>query len=352
MYISLKDITAVVGLESELLPKGFTVLSGMEKVAQLGCETEDELTEWMTLINGACVCFCDSLGVLSYSVRVKTFSDALERYTGGIAKREEIEEEWQYRKSGALVLQSADPKHVNGKISYHWDGMTLCPSDKTNAGYGKGMFDGLVLSWYAPRGLPIGFDKKKKKVPGSAGKKRQSTANLKSRSSTVTSASSLTPPSPGSGNTQSSSPTSSPSPIASSSGSIPTLSSSGASDELFDDEPCIKYLWVPNERAYYVVEGRSTVISDDLRNWKWSRHFLTKISGIGHWISEGSIPEHVLMLLQMMRYQRMGFPSANPEQPEVAAATPKVTRKKKKRSDSVSVLPTQPDATSPVSEEK
>lgn len=41
--------------------------------------------------------------------------------------------------------------------------MSLSPSSKTQALFGKGTFDGLLLQWFAPKGVGIGAEKKKKK---------------------------------------------------------------------------------------------------------------------------------------------------------------------------------------------
>ena len=38
--------------------------------------------------------------------------------------------------------------------------------------------------------------------------------------------------------------------------------------------------------------------------WKWTRHFLASKFGSGEWIVEGSVPEPVVMFLQIIRYFR------------------------------------------------
>ena len=71
------------------------------------------------------------------------------------------------------------------------------------------------------------------------------------------------------------------------------------------------FLFCPLDKTYYWFDLASREIGRmDPRNWKWSRHFLTKCTGLGHWISEGSCPEHVVMLLQMMRFCRVGWAQA------------------------------------------
>lgn len=77
----------------------------------------------------------------------------------------------------------------------------------------------------------------------------------------------------------------------------------------FEDTPAMSFLYCPASRTYFWMEN-GVPQPDDARCWKWSRHFLTKIVGTGHWLLEGSIPEHVLFFLQMMRYFRVGFPTA------------------------------------------
>merc|ERR1711991_80106 len=75
----------------------------------------------------------------------------------------------------------------------------------------------------------------------------------------------------------------------------------------FEAEPTLQFMWVPEEQHYYIME-QGTPRTDDYRNWMMSRHFLTKLKGVGHWLCEGAIPEQVAMLVQMMRYFRMGYP--------------------------------------------
>ena len=39
-------------------------------------------------------------------------------------------------------------------------------------------------------------------------------------------------------------------------------------------------------------------------NWQWTRHFLKRVNGEGEWIVEGSMPEPVVMFLQILRLVR------------------------------------------------
>ncbi|GAM20763.1 hypothetical protein SAMD00019534_039380 [Acytostelium subglobosum LB1] len=67
------------------------------------------------------------------------------------------------------------------------------------------------------------------------------------------------------------------------------------------NEPYLKYLHQPLERNYIVD-------CYPLRNqftWTWSRHFLVCASG-GEWICEGDVPPALVMLVQMMKYYRIG----------------------------------------------
>jgi hypothetical protein len=270
--VLLKDITALTVGGTELIAHGFGVTTGADnRQVFMGCEVESEMNEWLLLIEAACR-FAGSLGVLSYSMQVKLFGETLKNFTGGIVKRDEIDEEWQYRKSGALILQNKATA-----MAYQWDGMSLIPTTK-GRNWGKGTFDGLLLKWYGPLGQPLGFDKKKKK-------KRSHKKGSRSVSA-------------------------SPAPIH----KEETPAASGEEPQ-FEEEPSMAFLWNANEKTYYFMEG-GEVCKEDYRNWKWSRHFLTKIVGIGHWINEGSVPEQVCMLVQLMRYQRMGFPKPKKDEEE------------------------------------
>ena len=39
-------------------------------------------------------------------------------------------------------------------------------------------------------------------------------------------------------------------------------------------------------------------------DWQWTRHFLKRVNGEGEWIVEGSMPEPVVMFLQILRFLR------------------------------------------------
>ncbi len=80
----------------------------------------------------------------------------------------------------------------------------------------------------------------------------------------------------------------------------------------FEPNPVMTFLWCPIEKTYFFLES-GVPNKTDYRNWKWSRHFLTKCQGLGHWMMEASAPEPVVMLLQMMRYFRMGWPPVSEE---------------------------------------
>eukprot|EP01132_Coremiostelium_polycephalum_P005123 gene5123-6378_t len=68
-------------------------------------------------------------------------------------------------------------------------------------------------------------------------------------------------------------------------------------------DPYLKYLYQPIQRQYIVD-------SYPIRNqytWTWSRHFLvSSYSGGGEWICEGEIPPVLVMLVQMMKYYKVG----------------------------------------------
>ncbi len=103
------------------VPNAFCLLNRAGKKVLLGCEDESQLHDWVLLINGACVLFHDSLGVLSHQSRVKMMREYyFERHSGGTAKRGE--EEWQYRKSGAVLLQGGGEGTA---CAYQWDGLVL-----------------------------------------------------------------------------------------------------------------------------------------------------------------------------------------------------------------------------------
>ena len=62
--------------------------------------------------------------------------------------------------------------------------------------------------------------------------------------------------------------------------------------------PSVRFRWIEDEREYHDEAETGQV-------WKWTRHFLASKFGAGEWIVEGSIPEPVVMLLQMMRASRL-----------------------------------------------
>lgn len=267
--LSLRDLTAVMAGGGDQLEHGFTMATAGEKLVVMWAESEEELQDWMLAIGAACVAFGGSLGVLSHSLRVKFEAASIERLTGGILKRDEIDEEWQYRKSGMLVSQGKVP------CSYQWSGGSLSPVKGPN--YGRGEFDGLVLTWYAPLGATVGFEKKKKK-------KKRSTKKLDGVSS-------------------------SPS-LSRSSGALVADEQSSEPPQ-FERQPCMSFMYLRGDKSYQWFEpSTGEVCKNDPRNWKWSRHFLTKCVGLGHWINEGSCPPHLVMLLQMMRFCRVGWAQA------------------------------------------
>ncbi|EGG23212.1 hypothetical protein DFA_05344 [Cavenderia fasciculata] len=70
-----------------------------------------------------------------------------------------------------------------------------------------------------------------------------------------------------------------------------------------DREPYLKYLYQPIERNYivdsYPVRQQFT--------WTWSRHFLVSSGGgAGEWLIEGDVPPCLVMLVQMMKYYKLG----------------------------------------------
>ena len=262
--VSLSDIVALTMGGSDLISHGFTLTTNGDQTVFMGGETESEMRQWILAIGAACTAFCDTFGVFSHTVKVLMLQGTLEECTGGIIKREEIDQEWQYRKSGALISQDKLGR------AYKWDGMDLIPT--SGVGFGKGSFDGLVLRWFAPLGVPMGAEKKRKK------KKRGHKKGAASMSGT-------------------------PSPIV-------ARREGGNSDETpqFEENASVTFLWVPVAQHYYLMHD-GEVLSSDYRNWGISRHFLTKLQGIGHWLSEGSVPEHLPMMLQMMRFHRMGWPT-------------------------------------------
>ncbi len=267
--VALRDVTAVMA-GAEGFEHGFSLVTNGEKTVLLGAESAEGAHEWMLALAAACVAFGGSLGVLGHSLRVRLEAASVERYTGGILKREEIDEEWQYRKSGLLVSQG------KAGVTYQWDGGSLLPAKGAN--YGKGVFDGLVLTWHAPRGAAVGFEKKTKKKKKRNPKKGEgsSTSSPALTRTPETATEAVVPPPPE-----------------------------------FEDEPAMAFLFCPNDKTYYWFDlATKEICKTDPRNWKWSRHFLTKCTGIGHWISEGSCPEHVVMLLQMMRFCRVGWAQA------------------------------------------
>lgn len=113
--------------------------------------------------------------------------------------------------------------------------------------------------------------------------------------------------------------------------SAPTGDTVDATLPAYDPVPSMRFMWSAVDNSYAWLEGARPV-ADDVRNWKWSRHFLTKMQGIGHWIAEGSVPEPVCMLVQMMRYQRMGYNLKNALAPSSqsnlsGSASPSPTRR-------------------------
>jgi hypothetical protein len=173
----LREVSAITVGGCEQLQNCFGVVRGMDLDKQFffGASSEEELREWVLLLSSACVAFGGSLGVLGHSLKVTMTAASIERYSGGILKREEIGEEWQYRKSGNLILQGKTSVH------YAWNGTTLLPVKGAN--HGKGVFDGLMLMWYAPVGVALGYEKKKKKKKRSTKKKNDSVSPPLSRNS-------------------------------------------------------------------------------------------------------------------------------------------------------------------------
>ena len=78
----------------------------------------------------------------------------------------------------------------------------------------------------------------------------------------------------------------------------------------FHPKPIVEYVWNRLENEY--VGGRrgeggkrsKDEGEGELPVWMWTRHFLANKSGVGEWIVEGSVPEHLVMFLQMFRYAR------------------------------------------------
>ncbi len=74
-----------------------------------------------------------------------------------------------------------------------------------------------------------------------------------------------------------------------------------------DQDPFMQYLLQDGQYTHWKHETTEM-------DWKWSRHFLVSVGGkgtycsilpySGHWSIEGSIPQPVIMFLQMMRYVR------------------------------------------------
>ncbi|KAF2074928.1 hypothetical protein CYY_003761 [Polysphondylium violaceum] len=67
-------------------------------------------------------------------------------------------------------------------------------------------------------------------------------------------------------------------------------------------EPYLKFLYQPNQKQYIVD-------SFPIKNqyiWTWSRHFLVSSGHGGEWIVEGDVPPVLVMLVQMMKYYRVG----------------------------------------------
>lgn len=62
--------------------------------------------------------------------------------------------------------------------------------------------------------------------------------------------------------------------------------------------PSVRFTWQEEDREYHDDAAAAQV-------WKWTRHFLASKFGAGEWIVEGSVPEPVVMLLQMMRTSRL-----------------------------------------------
>ena len=74
------------------------------------------------------------------------------------------------------------------------------------------------------------------------------------------------------------------------------------STELVTEHPVplqICFSWNPTTLRYRI--DRDT---EDVHTWQWTRHFLKRVNGDGEWIVEGSIPEPIVMFLQIMRHIR------------------------------------------------
>jgi hypothetical protein len=65
----------------------------------------------------------------------------------------------------------------------------------------------------------------------------------------------------------------------------------------------LSFGWNPASMKYQYEEDENEAYS-----WQWTRHFLKRVNGEGEWIVEGSVPDPVVMFLQIIRYVRLVEP--------------------------------------------